>query len=132
MGLVQIQKPSAAGIEPLSVSSYTTSTGITELSFRGLSPQPDNNLEIRQPTGTRGFLNVFGIPVEIEIHEDAVVVTDYIVNMYGVGDSIQEAIEDYKTSIKAYFKELQEDENRLGSNLKYHLYFLRSKLTHFE
>jgi hypothetical protein len=136
MGLAEIQEhmpePSVAVIGSLSVSSYITSTGIIGLYLEQLSPQPGNNLEIRQSTGTRALQNVFGIPVEIEIHEDVVLVTDCKINMYGVGDSIDEAIEDYKASIKAYFEELQEHEKRLGSNLKYHLYFLRSKLTHSE
>ena len=67
----------------------------------------------------------FGIPVVIEVDEDAIVVTDYIIHMYGVGNTVQEAIEDYKISIKAYREELLEDEDRLSSYLKQHLYYLR-------
>ena len=87
---------------------------------------PVNDLEIPESSGTCKFLNIFGIPVTVENDEDAIVVTDYIVHMYGAGNSIQEGIEDYKTSIKAYFEELQEDEARLGSNLTQHLCYLRN------
>ncbi|MHA2068999.1 MAG: hypothetical protein ACXABY_31945 [Candidatus Thorarchaeota archaeon] len=62
--------------------------------------------------------------VTIEIDENAIIVTDYIVHMYGVGNTVQEAIEDYKISTKAYLEELQKDEDRLSSNLKQHLYYL--------
>lgn len=86
--------------------------------------QANRKLEIPQPSETGKFINIFGIPVTIEIDEDAIIVTDYIVHMYGVGNTLQEAIEDYKISIKAYREELLEDEDRLNSNLKQHLYYL--------
>lgn len=85
-----------------------------------------NDLEIPESSGTDGILNIFGIPVSIESDENTIVVTDYIVNMYGAGNSIQEAVEDYKISIKAYFEELQEDGERLGSSLTQHLCYLRN------
>lgn len=92
----------------------------------------NGKLEIPQPSETGKFLHIFRIPVTIEIDEDAIIVTDYIVHMYGVGDTVQEAIDDYKSSIKAYLKELQEDEDRLGNNLKRHLYYLRDISKYFE
>lgn len=88
--------------------------------------EASNRKEIAQSYGTGKFMKIFGIPVTVENDEDATIVTDYIVHMYGVGNSIQEAIEDYKTSIKAYFEELQEDKDRLGSNLTQHLCYLRN------
>ena len=91
-----------------------------------------NDLEIPESSGTDRILNIFGIPVSIESDEDTIVVTDYIVHMYGAGNSIKEAIEDYKTSIKAYFEELQKDEDRLGSNLTQHLCYLRNIFMSFE
>lgn len=131
MGLVAIREPSVAAIGSIIISSYTTSTGIIKLPFKPSSSQPACNLEIPPSTGTGKFQNIFGIPAVIEIHEDAIVVTDNIVYMYGVGNSIQEAIEDYKISIKAYFEELQENEDNLSSNLEKHLYYLRNIFVRF-
>jgi len=91
----------------------------------------DKTLEIPPPSRT-DELNIFGIPVTIEIDEGSIAVTDYIVHMYGVGNSIKEAVEDYKTSIKAYFEELQEEEDTLGDNLTQHLCYLRSIFASFE
>ncbi len=88
----------------------------------------DKALEIPQPSRT-DELNIFGIPVTIEIDEGSIVVTDYIVHMYGVGTSIKEAVEDYKISIKAYFEELQKEEDMLGDNLTQHLCYLRNIFT---
>ena len=96
------------------------------------STQTNRELEIPKPSEAGKFLYIFGIPATVEIDEDAIIVTDYIVHMYGVGDTVQEAINDYKTSIKAYFAELQENEDRLGNNLKRHLYYLREMSKHFE
>ena len=77
---------------------------------------------------TKTIKSIFGIPVSIEKDENNIVITDYIVNMYGVGNDIQSAIEDYKNSIKAYFEELKEEENNLGDDLKQQLNYLRKKL----
>ena len=93
--------------------------------------QSDKALEIPPPSRT-DELNIFGIPVTIEIDEDSIVVTDYIVHMYGVGNSIKEAVEDYKISIKAYFEELQKEEDTLGDNLTQHLCYLRNIFTSSE
>lgn len=73
------------------------------------------------------MLNIFGIPIEIELDEvDVFAVTDYVVNMYGVGDTISQAVTEYCDVIKEYFEKLQEDEDTLGKNLTSHLHYLRS------
>ncbi len=109
------------------------STSATSAPFSGLQfLQPAGDLEAPPLSGTDRLRNIFGIPVAIENDRDEIVVTDYIVHMYGVGNSIQEAIDDYKISIKAYFEELQEDENRLGSDLTRHLCYLRNIFMSFE
>lgn len=119
------RRPSAAAIEEIPINVYMSSTCITELPLDLHPPQLVNELTIPQLFATDRHLNIFGIPVEIEVDEDAIIVTDYIVNMYGVGNSMQEAIEDYKISIKAYFKELEENEEKLANNLMQHLHYLR-------
>lgn len=72
-------------------------------------------------------LTVLGIPVTIDTDSDLFTVTDYEINMYGVGSTLQEAIEDYKGFVQAYFEDLKANEDRLGDNLKQHLCYLRSK-----
>ncbi len=130
MGLVQ--KASTAATATIPIDLFMNSTGNTRL-FPNLHIQKaTNNLEITQPSGTNRLLNIFGIPVTIQTDEDAIIITDDIVYMYGVGNTPQEAIEDYKISIKAYFEELQENEDRLGNNLKQHLYYLHNTLMQFE
>lgn len=130
MGLVQ--RSSATATETMPIDNHAVSTGVISL-LPHLHPiHLATNLGIPQLSGTDKFLHIFEIPVTIEIDEDVIVVTDYIVHMYGVGNDEQEAIEDYKISIKAYLEELQEDEDRLGSNLKKHLYYLRDKSKYFE
>lgn len=89
---------------------------------------PNYTIDFSQPSGADRSLSIFGIPVSIEKDEDNIVVTDYIVHMYGVGNDIQSAIEDYKISIKEYFEELEEEENNLGDDLKQQLCYLREKL----
>ncbi len=89
---------------------------------------PNYTIELSQPSETDSSLSIFGIPVSIEKDENNIVVTDYIIHMYGVGNDIQSAIEDYKISIKAYFEELEEEESNLGDNLRNQLCYLREKL----
>ncbi len=133
MGLAQRSRTVAVEATAISSSTSSTSSNSFIRVLPNLQPsQPANDLEITWSPGTNGILNILGIPVTIEIDEDAIVVTDYTIHMYGVGNSIQEAIEDYKISIKAYLEELQEDEDRLSSNLKLHLYYLRDKSRYFE
>ncbi len=129
MGRVQ---RSCAAAEIIPIDNYAVSTAVMS-AIPYIHPlHLAMNLGIPQLSGTDKFLHIFGIPVTIGIDENEIVVTDYIVHMYGVGNDEQEAIEDYKISIKAYLEELQEDEDRLGSNLQQHLYYLRSKLMRFE
>ena len=74
--------------------------------------------------------SIFGIPVTIEFDE-YYVVSDSEINMSGVGDTIAEAEEDYKSVILSYLEDLEENESRLGEHLKGHLYYLREKLADY-
>jgi len=74
---------------------------------------------------------VLGIPVTIERDNDLFTVTDYEINMYGVGSTIEDAIEDYKDFVKSYFEDLKANEDKLGENLRWDLCYLRSKAGNF-
>ncbi|MEK7400357.1 MAG: hypothetical protein AAB116_25710 [Candidatus Poribacteria bacterium] len=72
--------------------------------------------------------SIFGIPVTIEFDE-YYVISDNEINMYGVGDTIAEAEEDYKSVVLSYLEDLEENESKLGEHLKGHLYYIREKLS---
>jgi hypothetical protein len=73
-------------------------------------------------------MNIFGIPVSMAIDESTVVIGDNIINMYGCGDKLDEAVADYKKSIHEYYADLKANEDELGDNLQKHLSNLRGKL----
>jgi ribosomal protein S12 methylthiotransferase accessory factor YcaO len=75
---------------------------------------------------------VFGIPVVVKKDGDVFTVTDSEINMYGVGDTQEEARKDYESAVLEYFEILNENEHRLNGNLKAHLYYLRTKAKYFE
>ena len=74
------------------------------------------------------YPNILGIPVIIEKDGDIFIITDHEINMYGVGNTEEEAAEDYKSVVVEYFESLSASEKVLGENLKRHLYYLRAKL----
>jgi predicted RNase H-like HicB family nuclease len=57
------------------------------------------------------------------------VISDNEINMYGVGDTIAEAEEDYKSVVLSYLEDLEENESKLDERLKGHLYYIREKLS---
>jgi len=71
---------------------------------------------------------IFGIPVAIEQEGNLFTVTDYEINMYGVGNSVKEAEEDYKSVVMSYLEDLNANEDQLSEQLKKHLYFLRERI----
>lgn len=73
--------------------------------------------------------HIFGIPVVIEREDDSFTIVDYEINMYGVGDTLVEAEEDYKSVVLSYLEDLEINESKLGEYLKGHLYYLREKLS---
>jgi hypothetical protein len=75
--------------------------------------------------------HIFGIPVIIECEDDSFTIVDYEINMYGVGDTIVEAEEDYKSVVLSYLEDLEINESRLDERLKEHLYYLREKLSDY-
>ena len=70
---------------------------------------------------------IFGIPVIVEQEGNLFTITDYEINMYGVGNSIEKAEEDYKSVVMSYLEDLNANEDQLSEQLKKHLYFLRER-----
>jgi hypothetical protein len=68
---------------------------------------------------------VHGIPVHIRFDGDNYFVSDEVLNLYGVGTSVEEAKEDYWTAVKEYYADLSADADRLVAYLQEHLNFLR-------
>lgn len=68
-------------------------------------------------------MDIFGIPVAVEHDGDSWLVTDYKITMYG--DTVAEAVEEYRSVVEEYLEELKKDESILGKYLKGHLEYLR-------
>jgi len=69
------------------------------------------------------------IPIQVEEDGDGFIVSDDIINMYGIGDAIEDAVEDYRSSIIEYYDFLVSEEMNLAEHLKKHLDYL-SVLSH--
>jgi len=68
---------------------------------------------------------ILGIPVCISQEEDgSFMVADYEIDMYGVGDTEEEAKRDYKNVVREYFVILEEHKNHLGGRLQEHYNYL--------
>jgi len=87
---------------------------------------PEISTRIENETAT--VSSIFGISVIIE-HDDYFVISDNEINMYGVGDTVAEAEEDYKSVVISYLEDLEINESKLGEHLKEHLSYLRDKLS---
>jgi hypothetical protein len=68
---------------------------------------------------------VHGIPVHIGFNGDNYFVSDAVLNLYGVGASIEEAKEDYWMAVQEYYADLSANADSLVAYLKEHLDFLR-------
>jgi hypothetical protein len=68
---------------------------------------------------------VRGIPVHIRFDGDNYFVSDEVLNLYGVGASVEEAREDYWTAVQEYYADLSANADSLVAYLQEHLDFLR-------
>ena len=68
---------------------------------------------------------VHGIPVHIRFDGDNYFVSDEVLNLYGVGASIEEAKEDYWTAVQEYYADLSANADSLVAYLQEHLDFLK-------
>jgi len=71
---------------------------------------------------------VRGIAVHIRFDGDNYFVSDEVLNLYGVGASVEEAKEDYWTAVQEYYADLSANADSLVAYLKEHLDFLRKVL----
>jgi hypothetical protein len=68
---------------------------------------------------------VHSIPVHIRFDGDNYFVSDELLNLYGVGASVEEAEEDYWTAVQEYYADLSANADSLVAYLQEHLNFLR-------
>jgi predicted RNase H-like HicB family nuclease len=84
----------------------------------------------------QNLTHIFGIPVTVEYDDSEssnyFVISDNEINMYGVGDTVAEAEEDYKSVVLSYLEDLEINESKLGEKLKEHLSYLREKLSNYK
>ncbi len=91
----------------------------------------DPDLTASASLATSDSREIFGIPVTVERDGDQFLVTDYEINMYGVGNTVEGAVEDYKSVVLEYFEILEGRTDRLSEHLVRHLRYLRTKAQHF-
>ncbi|MFC1699986.1 hypothetical protein ACFL1I_08565, partial [Candidatus Omnitrophota bacterium] len=65
------------------------------------------------------------ISVFLECEKNKVIATCYDIDMYGSGDSEEEAIDDLCEVITEYYESLEEDEGKLGPLPQKHWVFLK-------
>ena len=71
----------------------------------------------------------YDLPVEVNTSpEEVVIVTSLDLQEYGIGDSLEIAIEDLLTSLSDYFQSLESREEKLGSSATEDLRTLRRLL----
>lgn len=68
---------------------------------------------------------VHGIPVRIRFDGEQYFVSDEVLDLYGVGRTLDEAREDYWLAVQDYYEDLLANADRLASHLQKHLDFLR-------
>jgi prevent-host-death family protein len=73
---------------------------------------------------------VHSIPVHIRFDGDNYFVSDEVLNLYGVGASVEEAREDYWTAVQEYYADLSANADSLVAYLQGHLDFLRKVFAH--
>jgi len=56
---------------------------------------------------------------------DDYLITDEVIPMYGVGPTVEEAMDDYRSALVEYYDSLEEDADRLSEHLQEHLRLLR-------
>ncbi|HEY63608.1 MAG TPA: type II toxin-antitoxin system prevent-host-death family antitoxin [Caldilineae bacterium] len=68
---------------------------------------------------------IHGIPVRIRFDGDQYFVSDDILDLYGVGRTLDEAREDYWLAVRDYYEDLLTHADHLAGHLQEHLDFLR-------
>src|SRR3989304_5646790 len=70
------------------------------------------------------------IPLSIErLNGSYYVVSDSILNLYGIGNTVAEAIDEFTSMLVDLFDELRNSENILSSNLRQQLDYLKTIIT---
>ncbi len=68
---------------------------------------------------------IHGIPVRIRLDADRVFVSDDQLDLYGVGDTVEEAKQDYWLAVQDYYADLSQYAEHLAEHMEEHLRFLR-------
>ena len=68
--------------------------------------------------------DIHGIPVRIRLDGDRVFVSDDQLDLYGVGDTVEEAKQDYWLAVKDYYADLCQHAEHLAGHMEEHLKLL--------
>jgi len=69
--------------------------------------------------------DIHGIPVRIRYDGDRYFISDDVVDLYGVGATLEEARQDYWTAVQDYYADLSANADKLADSLKVHLAYLQ-------
>jgi hypothetical protein len=102
-----------------------------EVAYLQLDIKKTDVFEERQPILSRisdlrsdKYRLVSPLPITLSIENDIYAVTSYDLNMFGYGESDDEAIQDLCDAIVEYYEELEDNQNRLGKIPTQHKHFL--------
>jgi hypothetical protein len=65
------------------------------------------------------------IPTRVRYDGKRYFVSDDLINLYGVGSTVEEAHQDYWTAVKGYYADLSANADHLVAYLKAHLAYLQ-------
>jgi hypothetical protein len=80
---------------------------------------------LSQAIGDTMVDEIHGIPVRIRYDGDRYFVSDDIVDLYGVGTTLEEARQDYWTAVQDCYADLSANADKLADPLKAHLAYLQ-------
>jgi len=69
--------------------------------------------------------DVHGLPVRVRFDGERYFVSDDILDLYGVGKTLDEARQDYSLAVRDYYDDLWANADSLAGHLQEHLDFLR-------
>jgi len=72
---------------------------------------------------------IHGIPVRVRFDGERYCVSEDVLDLYGIGDTLEEARQDYWLAAQDYYADLSANADRLAGHLQEHLTILRRVFT---
>jgi hypothetical protein len=101
---------------------FTSQTG----SLFTMFPSHVKNMYYLRDIDTPGYKLLRGVVLNVEMDSDDIVVYESNLNLYGVGNSVSDAVNEFVSMLVDIFEELVETEDILSYQLRKQLDYLRS------